>query len=198
MKTTLKILILISTILTSSIVAQDTTKTQTSLIIKTDIFMPIYSLATNYKAGSLTVEFGVKRRHSLQITGLVSNLIGTTQQYKSTQIIPAYKYFLSNKKPYTGFYTGLYIKGDQLTSISDYRQFSEPSYLEYKTTSMGGGLLFGYQNYIKKRIVVDILLGIGARQILNREIVKIENITFDVNKKTYLDALFALNIGYKF
>jgi hypothetical protein len=63
---------------------------------------------------------------------------------------------------------------------------------------MGGGLLFGYQNYIKKRIVVDILLGIGARQILNREIVKIENITFDVNKKTYLDALFALNIGYKF
>jgi hypothetical protein len=68
MKTTLKILILISTILTSSIVAQDTTKTQTSLIIKTDIFMPIYSLATNYKAGSLTVEFGVKRQHSLQIT----------------------------------------------------------------------------------------------------------------------------------
>lgn len=196
---TLQFIFLISTILlTSNIVAQDTLGKKTAVIIKTDIAMPIIGLATNFKAGSLTLELGIKRRHSIQLTGLITNMVSTEFQHKTIQIIPAYKYFLSKKKAYKGFYSGLYLKGSQYTSIADHRHFSERSYLEYKQNTLGGGLIFGYQNYILKRFVVDILLGFGARQAINTIIIKSENIYLGDIKSTYADGIIAVNFGYKF
>lgn len=196
---TLQIIFLISTILlTPNIIAQDTLGKKTAIIIKADIAMPIIGLATNFTAGSLTLELGIKRRHSIQLTGLITSIVSNEFQHKTIQIIPAYKYFLSKKKAYTGFYSGLYLKGLQYTSITDHRHFSESYYLEYKQNTLGGGLIFGYQNYIMKRLVVDILLGFGARQVINTTIIKSENIYLDGIKSTYSDGILAVNVGYKF
>ena len=196
---TLRIIFLISTLLlTSILVAQDTLGEQPALIIKTDIAMPIIGLATNFKAGSLTLELGIKRRHSIQLTGLITSIVSAEYQHKTIQIIPAYKYFLSKKKAYTGFYSGLYLKGSQYTFIADRRHFIDNSYLEYKQNALGGGLIFGYQNYIMKKIVFDILLGFGARQVLNTTIIKSENTYLGDIDSTSPDGIIAVNFGYKF
>lgn len=190
---------LISTILlTSKIFAQDTLSKKNIVIIKTDIAMPVIGLATNFKAGSLTLELGLKHRHSIQLTGLITSMVSTEFQHKTIQIIPAYKYFLSKKRACTGIYSGLYLKGSQYTSINDHRHFSENYYLEYKQNTLGGGLLLGYQNYIMKRMVVDFLVGFGARQAVNTTIIKSENISLGDIKNTYADGIIAMNIGYKF
>ena len=49
-----------------------------------------------------------------------------------------------------------------------------------------------------KRIVVDILLGFGARQVLNTTIIKSENTYLGDIKSTYADGIMAVNVGYKF
>jgi len=72
------------------------------------------------------------------------------------------------------------------------------SYLEYNQIIMGGGLICGYQNYIKKHLVIDFLVGLGAQHITNTNIVKAVNIGLDNQKQVIPDMRLALNIGYRF
>jgi Protein of unknown function (DUF3575) len=199
MKVFSKLTILLLIISNTTLFAQDTLKTNASLIIKSDIFLPLYGIARNYKTGSLTLEFLIKRRHSLQLTGLISSYKSLERQNNSRQIFPAYKFYLSKKKIQQGFFSGIYIKGSQLITIFDNRHRNyNPTYLEFRTKSISGGPIIGYQNYFKKRIVFEILLGFGARKVMQQEIIKSGDIGFDSIKSSHTDAILALNIGYKF
>lgn len=188
-------------VLSSNLVAQDSLNKK-KIIIKTDIALPIIGVITSdFNAGSLTLELGFKRRHSIQLTGSFFNQNNNYSNNKTIQMIPAYKFFLIKNRPYSGFYTGLYLKGAQhnFTHIINSEHPSQNYYLQYKQTIFGGGIIFGYQNYICKRIVIDALIGFGARQVLNTKIIKVENTGIDFGPiNTYRDAILALNIGYKF
>ncbi len=196
----IQILLLISTTLfTSKIVAQEALSNKPAVIIKADIVLPVVGLAINAKGGSLTLEFGFKRRHSIQLTGLgYTATISESQHDKSMQIIPAYKYFLSKKKEYAGFYSGLYLRSTQYQSTIDHKDLFYSFYLEYKQNYLGGGLIFGYQNYIKERIVIDVLLGWGVGKVLNTTVVKSENVELVDIDNSPASGIMAVNIGYKF
>ena len=71
-------------------------------------------------------------------------------------------------------------------------------YLEYRQSAIGGGAIIGYQNYIKKRFVIDFIAGYGVRHITDTEIIKSVNIGLDTQKQTVPDIRLGLNIGYKF
>jgi len=179
--------------------AKDTLSKKTFFIIKTDIGQPIIShyFYQYQKVGSLTLEVCLKRRHSVQVIGYGSEIKFSEYRHNSFQIIPVYKYFLSKKNPYTGFYTGAYIKGDRLNEIIN--RGSGIGYLEYNEYSLGGGLVIGYQNYIMKRIVVDVIFGCGVRQDLKIEVIRTDNMSLNQSgmKQPLLDGILALNVGYK-
>jgi len=199
MKVFSKLTILFTIIFNTTLFAQDTLKANTSVSIKTDIFLPLIGIATNYKIGSLTIEFSINRRHSLQLTGLISSYTSKEKQNNSRQIFPAYKFYLSKKKIQQGFYSGIYIKGSRLIEIIDNRHdYYNPTYLEFRTKSISGGPIIGYQNYFKKRIVFEILVGIGASKVIHREIIKSGDIGLGLIKESHSDGILALNIGYKF
>ena len=189
--------IVLNLLLANQIVAQDTVKNKAHLIIKTDIAMPVIGLATNYIAGSVTFEI-YKGRHSFQVTGFASEIKRDGYRHNSVQIIPAYKFFLSKKKPAAGFYIGIYVKETEYYFTANKKYTAESYYLRYKRSSIGVGALFGYQNYIKKRLVFDVLIGIGARQVFDTKILQSENIYVEKMKTTFADGILALNIGYRF
>ncbi len=62
----------------------------------------------------------------------------------------------------------------------------------------GEGLILGYQNYIKKRIVIDFIVGLGNNQVISTKVIRAENIDLDLPKGSSLDGILALNIGYRF
>lgn len=194
----LQALFFISTLLLSStVMAQDSSSQKKALFIKTDLLLPLVGIDPDFSGGSFTVELGVKRRHSFQLTGLIANNQMDGTQHKSIQIIPAYKFFWS-KKGYRGFYTGLYLKGGQYQTIIDQTHTPENYYIEYSENVISEGLMMGYQNYIFKRIVIDVLFGMGTSQLLNRTMIASENIVDVHLKEDHTDGIMAINIGYKF
>lgn len=122
------------------------------------------------------------------------NLYGS---YKTFQLVPIYKFYFN--KLYKGYYTGTYLKyinyhvkinkTNNSNSIDDSYEF-----IQHKGAF---GILNGYLFYIgkKKRILVDPIIGIGFSQVLKTEFVKKGNYSFNKNR---LDAIVALNIGYRF
>jgi hypothetical protein len=169
------------------------------LILKTDILFPILETIEQRNAYSLTAEIGMDKRISCLSTGLFSNSRFTTpgKAESSSQIIGEGRYFLSNKRNYTGLYTGFYFKGiDHLFTEEIYND-QLYTYLQYKQSSVGGGLTFGYQNYFKK-IVLDFTSGIGAKQVTNTKIIKAVNIEPSVNNKPVFDFRIGINLGCRF
>ncbi len=177
---------------------QDTTKGKMIFIIKTDILLPPLAILSNLSnlnnkynsyIGSLTFETGFTKRHSIQLTGL---LLTNPNQY-DLLIIPEYKYFLSNKNPYSGFYCGAFLNYIQL---KDSRENGSPRYLFVeKDYGIGEGAIVGYQRYFFKRLVIDFLIGIGEDQIIHRS----RNYYDPYNGgNNFIAWRAALNIGYKF
>jgi hypothetical protein len=186
-------------LLNTTIFAQDTLNNRSKFIIKADILSPILSISKDLKMGSLTAELGFKKCHSIQVMGSykVDTHLGPSE--KTLQIIPMYKFFLFKKKFCDGLYSGVNANYTQGNFPSD--KIIHNTNVWYRHNSLGGGLIIGYQTYIKKHLVVDALIAAGMEELINaKEIVG--NVKFDdkitnaQNPNFYL--ILALNIGYKF
>lgn len=193
------LIILFSLLISTTIFAQDTLSTKPKFIIKADILLPIINIGKDFKIGSLTAELGFKKRHSLQVTALYSVDDYINPYQKTFQILPMYKFFLFKKKFCDGFYTGVNANYVQDNLPSDI--IIHNTNVRYRYNSLGGGVILGYQTYIKKRLVIDALVAAGMKELINaKEIignVKFDDkITFAQNPNFYL--ILALNIGYKF
>lgn len=116
------------------------------------------------------------------------------------QGISDYKFFLDKNKSYSGFYTGAYIKTTNYSYKSEMKSDFSPyfTHLEYTQTRIGGGIICGYQNYIQRHFVIDVLIGYGALYNIDTNIIKSINIKLDNQPKTINDIRLALNLGYKF
>jgi hypothetical protein len=175
---------------------QDSTKGKVEFDIKVDVLLPIISLFVNSQnnnsldnvwVGALTLEASFAVRQSLQLEGL---LVYQNNQQNTFEIIPEWKYYLSKRNPYCGFYSGIffnYIRSDLLSSeISN-------NYSSYEW-GIGGGGLFGYQNSISEHFIFDLIIGIGASKIIYGW----NNYPIHSFNSTNLDLIYGFNIGYKF
>ncbi len=181
----------------------DSADNKLNLIIKADILSPILLTLNQTGYGSLTIEKGLKRRFSVQLTGTFSSYV--TKDYHADtlwnyhknnrfQIIPEGKYFWGKRRYYSGFYSGLYAKYEYSKSESKWFSYNNQTFLHYNgnRSYVAGGIIIGYQNYIiKRRMVLDILAGAGY---FSRNIIHFS----DAFRSNEIDIRFALNIGYRF
>jgi hypothetical protein len=182
----------------SGLKAQDSTRT---FILKTDIFSPVYMSYFKDISVSLSGEYCFKRYFSAQLTGEYTNILvdSRARNFESWRVIYAFKYFLARKKAHAGLFTGFYGKFSSLTSTYNYNSEPEPFYLSYRTKSINGGLILGYQNYIGKHFSIDLIFGLGLRKVTNIKVLKMENITYiPDSRQNPLDGIIAVNIGYRF
>lgn len=201
--TTNKKIILVLLVLSQhSFYAQkDSIPTSHLFVIKTDVLVPVIASTINRIGFGLSAEYGFLKRNSFQLSNVYVSLNSTQDKEKTNQAILDYKFYITHKKQYTGFYSGVYLKYiDYHTihqAVNPYYN-NQNIYLELSHNKIGGGLIFGYQNYLLKHIVIDFLLGLGVRNNFKTTIIKQENIGYSDNKATVLDARLSLNIGYKF
>jgi len=194
-------------------------KSNSAFVLKTDILLPVMGLFNigdflepNKLNFSITSEINFKKRNSLQLTVLnVWPKVKHVGYWPSAnteiftvnvlEIIPEYKFYLSRKKMQKGFYIGAYAKYIRSHTIREEHgpyPYSPMMHLEYIEHETAFGGLAGYQFYIKKKLVIDFLLGLGRAQLFKVDIIKKEYTQFSDDYSGYLDAQFAINIGYKF
>ena len=188
----------------------------TNLIIKTDILLPIITASKYHTAEfSFTVERPFNKRHSFQLTiasfgnnkgnyTSQSIVVKTVDQYTnhSMAIIPEYKFFVSKKRNYTGYYLGAsiaYILNAQKNAWSEYI----PAGVSYNNTlgpatlyshnqenanGLAVGIINGFQYDVSEHLVLDFIAGGG--------------IGWDMDTQGFNSSQFvwrlALNVGYKF
>ncbi len=184
-----------------SFAQKDSINTEKNFIVKTDIFLPVFLFFNGMYEGSLAIEKGFRQRHSVQLSAFLEKTISgqpsdIDYEYTLTQINADYKFFLSRKKSYTGFYAGTF--ADELLSNQTYVNGGNIHYLQYY---FGGGAIIGYQNYIKKKFVIDILIGLGANYLHKTKIFS----ESDMQMESWIDytsmqpiGRLAINIGYRF
>ncbi len=187
----------------------DSTKKQLGLIVKADVLVPIISHLSKLNEFSLTVEKLFKQRHSLQLTYVKSwynkNTFvhnpateSGTDKNSTYQIIPEYKFFISKKKAHTGYYIGAYAKfistyEKSISSITS--PIIRSDIFEYSMYSISEGVINGFQFYFFNHLTLDVLLGIGVREVI--EFNQIQG-NFGGNSSALFDLRAAINIGYKF
>lgn len=196
---------LILCVLFNSTYAQkDTLKKKCFFAIKTDLIELSFNLFGVVNTGALTIEKGFSGSHSIQLTGLYTKYIHLKSQ--EWGIIPEYKYFISRKRNFKGFYTGLYFKYGDKTSKEMYQSGSNgDKFITKKYQNYGGGLTFGFQTYIRKHLTIDFLIGIGmnhsVRQIKVPSDYYIGGATYTVDNNypiNHADGRAFINLGYKF
>jgi len=172
---------------------QDMTDEKRSpLILKADLFMPIWMGRFQYYTFALTAEHPIARRHSIQLTYQDgrTNFVGTNYRVRehASIFIPEYKFFVKKRKQCSGYYAGvsaLYLHGrdigDRRYGTGSWESFSEP----YKV--LGFGLINGVQLYFFEHLTVDALAG-----------VLLVNDLPDKGYGWYPFPRVALNIGYRF
>lgn len=175
----------------------DSTERKNLFIIKTDVLLPSIGIITKYHTYSLTFEYGFKTRHSFQITGLNSiyNNPILSETTKTYFIAEEYKYFLKNEKSYSGFFLGGFMNQNYSYYL---REGAQNFAVEYEFFGIGGGPIFGYQKYFKKRISIDFIFGIGAGYVLKKNIIQQVGVSDILILSTYPDFRLAVNIGYRF
>jgi hypothetical protein len=197
--------------------AQDTiTENSNSVVIKTDLLIPVMSLfnignslESTKPNFSFSVEKFFKRRNSLQVTMIYVwpkiTPIGywptwDTYTINDLEIIPEYKIYLTKKKIQKGSYTGVYLKYHRShTDNSSPYPIPFGMHLEYVEHYAGFGCIFGYQFYLKKRLTLDFLARLGYAQLVSVNIKKEEYIHKGSSDYSgFLDPLLSINIGYKF
>lgn len=189
----------------------DSTKKQIGLVVKGDILLPIINLIGNIQTERngnynyvyycpFTVEKLLKKRHSIQLSffkNWTQNLYYAEWNYNQWALIPEYKYFISKKKSYTGYYIGSF--GEFFSE--KVLQSDDALSRGFKTISIGGGISNGVQFYVFKKITIDILLGVGILKPISNQVLygSYGPSPFD---KTFYQSYFtyraAINIGYKF
>ena len=192
---------------------------KTGLVLKGDVMFPLLSLAVKQTAiFSVTTEKLFHNRHSLQLTYVSLSLRGSqvVESYPFTEtrqntnytfeIIPEYKFYVSKKKNYTGYYIGAYLayinhtdKVLDATFIpSGYKTvtISGPAtlYTSYKDIqqSMAAGIINGFQYYLFNHLVIDFLVGGGLF-----ETIKYKGVEPVIYAPQFYWRL-AFNVGYKF
>ena len=181
-----------------------------NFILKTDIFLPALFAFSDIHEGSLTFEKGFKNRHSIQLTGMATFLNRdeseppyTTQTWKYDLYETSldYKFYLFQRKKYTGFYIGVFAKELIIHETSSIKYaIGGDYYFEYRQYVGGLGPLIGYQNYFKKRWVIDFLLGVG--ELFPQKVNVIKNVGFSGYQYEFspkdLTGRIGLNVGYRF
>ncbi len=186
------VLVLISVfIFVSNLKSQADSIEKRIFCVKSDILFPSLGLFLDFKSYGLTIEVGFKNRHSIQVTGWKQwGSSGSYNEYTTHYLIEDYKLFLNVERHFSGFYTGIYCDQIFEHALAD----SDPGFeTEYKTSSIGGGPIIGYQNYFKKRFVFDFIFGFGKSFAVQKEIIQGSVILFD----SWPDLRLAFNIGYK-
>jgi len=181
---------LLTVILTATVAhAQtDTTTNKSMFALKSDLLFPVLGSIGGITALSLTGEIGFKKRHSVQITEIY--ILWRSAYSKDTYsfTIEEYKFFLSNKKSFTGFYSGVMAIQYYARDIENHQDGSLLLTYDITEYRLGAGALLGYQNYIKKRFVVDVLIGFGYVELLKKNVY--------LSSDPFLRA--GVNIGYRF
>ena len=169
--------------------------------IKIDILNLIGGLAFYNKIVSLTLEKGFKIRNSVQLSEMYSNSDrnfsdGGNQKFSRLVIFEDYKFFWCKRKCFTGFYSGIYL--DQIIEHGSIKLWGDT--LEDKDYRLGGGLFIGYQNYVRKRLTVDFLLGLGIGFLQQMNIMHQydQNGLVEVNRGVGTYGRAAINVGYRF
>ena len=166
-------------------------------ILKTDVLLSTLALtANNSTLIGLTSEYGFRKRNSLQLTVLHDNFKRATnpiQHFTTNFIMLEYKFFFSQKRSFTGFYSGP--NGQYIFEHEKYSNVG--GYVESKDMRIGGGLIIGYQNYIRKRLTVDFFFGMTWGYLVQKTIVKEVGITKGFSQ-TVQYGRAAINIGYRF
>lgn len=169
-------------------------------ILKTNIIPPVISAINNRISTSFIVEYCFMKRYSVQGEWVSSSYNSASTKESSDIIIAGFKYFLSQSKNYTGFYTGYYNKAINYYYANEQNIGLPQIYTQliYNKEYFGIGLIFGYQNYIKSKIVYDFIVSIGALYNTRTEVLKAVNIELSDSRIVNIDGIIGLNIGYKF
>lgn len=181
---------------TATAQAQDSTQAKSVLIVKADLFMPTFSIIDSYyRAWAFSIEMPFKTRHSIQVTQLFSTPVKNIEsaEYSAIQTIPAYKYYLKAKG--SGFFTGAYAKAIfHLPKGPIARQDYEYTF----APALGG--LVGYQTFfLKKHLVVDVMIGFGGRKIAWQKDSQGNDVETPYTRRNIQpDAMLGVNIGYNF
>lgn len=167
--------------------------------IKTDIANLIYNhVYEKANGGTLTFEKSLCERTTLQITGKYVNYKNEAKY--GLAVIPEFKCYMT--KNYEGLYMGSYLKYENHSQQGFMISESGRGNYIQKATTLGAGMLCGYQVYMLDDLTIDVLLGFGAKRVSYKE-------SFDepkayepdeiiVKDRFKPDARFSLNIGYKF
>lgn len=184
----------------------DTTRKPINLVIKTDLILSYVNTinvvkrnADNWNHFSYTIEQMFKNNHSIQFStyGVRFPWLAKGRWFV---ISPEYKYYVSKKKKYTGYYIG---GGFKYIEVTDYssgnwvppQTLNDPSIPKApikKSNAIGIGFINGVQFYLAKRIAIDFIVGIGV----NSKLVNYRNYAFALNAKS--DVRAAINIGFRF
>ncbi len=214
---------LISVFLVANLVSQflysqeDTIQNKHVFIFKTDVIIPVLlAIFANQNPQNesflfltATFEKNLKLNNSIQLSGFyfnyknsnTENNIQTKLEEQKFRIESQYKIFLSKRKEQKGFFSGLYTgfwKYNYLGKLtyynSPYSNYSSHT-TKFNELCVNVGPIFGYQSYLKDRIAFEFIFGFGYRQRILYKQEAPEGFQYNGSK---FDALFAINIGYKF
>lgn len=181
-----------------------------NLVVKTDLFLPVlyyFENSGNGKAISFTIEKLLAKRHSVQLYSLFFKGIGKggnplrSEAYIANgyQLSLQYKFFVSKKRPHSGYYIGAFGLYSTLHTTNQFIDYQiKPAYthnFEDINYNMGCGFINGVQFYLYKRIVIDCMLGLGVTEAFKNTVLQ-GDIEENRDPKAYITA--AINIGYKF
>ena len=157
----MKRLSLIVLIVTASLSARGQDSTRKNMFaIKTNLLLPALTILLSPGA-SLSLEKGFKKRHSVQLTGsylTIFTLKEATSEYR-INIVEEYRYFLSRKNNFRGFYLGSGgVQAFDNYIDHDHDMYDDSSYSYWQFGAIG---FVGFQNYSSKRIVFDFIGGGG-------------------------------------
>lgn len=182
-----------------------------NVVIKGDILTPLAGLISQEKSYSGTLEKLLFRRHSIQFTYLSRqrNFSPTPDSYHHVsdifnlyQLIPEYKFYVSKRKQYSGYYVGGTLAYSNYNDINTYYLSTSPivtSVNQVSGQSLGFGLMNGIQFYMFKYLTFDFLAGVGLNKTLQRQLVQNNTIeTYETFYNPKFNYRFAVNIGVKF
>lgn len=179
----------------------DSTKKYLNLVVKTDLLLDAANGLDGFNSlyYSITVEKMIGKQGSLQFSCYGAHKLNSFGHNNFFVISPEYKYFVSKKRKFAGYYVGVGVKSIHFVEVIG--SWTPPQTLsggnintniEQKTTIYGIGLINGVQFYLCKRLTLDALLGYG---IISR-FKLFSEYPYQVNR--YSDFRAAINLGYRF
>jgi hypothetical protein len=209
MMTKLKLYFLIL-IVPFGLLSQNDSLKKTCFGIKTNALLGALFRTNGSFGASLSAEYGFSKRHAIQVSALYlidrDSPPASGAFFKSylqwASIVPEYRFFFSKKESYAGFYAGVYAKIVQTTDyseISDQHSGAINSLLKYRVTSLGGGILTGYQFRIRNHFLIDVFAGFGGLADTWTNIVQSYYETpGSGGNPDRIDVRGGINIGYRF